>query len=434
MLRFKFSILLIAIVVILSPSLIQARWTLTPRLYVEEEYDDNLFLEETDEQDDFITTVSPGVNLEYETPTADVALDYELRRSLYRDFSDLDFTGHHGRVDARKDFGPRLSAGIREIFIKSQDPIELTGIGDFERPSVRIGERQRYTRNILQPDITLHFGERRSFGLQYLNNTLRNDRKDIADEDQNAFDALLVFDFNAHNGIELFYEHVKRDYDSTTPPEISRDHDGDEIRGRYIYRFDPRTSVFAECRYYERRFDLETPAFFDYQVYEPKLGFSRDLFENVSFSASAGYTIRETDARDDDETFFGRLDFSRRQERLTAHVYAETGFDEDFSSAENLGFSEFWVVGLNSTYQLVERLSLGGFFFVERDDFVDVDRTDKLWRIRGSLSYEVLKKWLFLSFDYIYDKRDSNLAFESYTDNRYIGRITTQFEFEELFQ
>jgi len=74
------------------------------------------------------------------------------------------------------------------------------------------------------------------------------------------------------------------------------------------------------------------------------------------------------------------------------------------------------------------------FFFVERDDFVDVDRTDKLWRIRGSLSYEVVKKWLFLSFDYIYDRRDSDLAFESYTDNRYIGRITTQFEFEELFQ
>ena len=433
MFRISFLYLVVAIFAIFSPTLVSARWSLTPRLYVEEQYDDNIFLTQINEQDDFITIVSPGVNLEYQTPIEIIDLDYEFRRSFYSDLSELDFSGHRGRAEARKDFSPRFSAGIRELFIRSEDPIELTGIPTFERPSIRIGRRNRYTRNIVEPDATFRFGENRSIRLGYRNNILRNKREDIADQDENAINSLLAFRFNIHNGIEVSCEHINQNYDPTIPPQPPRDFDGDEIRGRYTYYFDPRTSAFVEYRYYQRDFDRETEGFVDYKVHDPRLGFSRDLYEYVSVSATAGYALRDTKGRDDEEAFSGRLDFSGQYKQLAADVYGEVGFDEDFLSAEILGFYEFWRAGFNGRYQLLERLWADGSFYVERDRFVDLNRRDKILNIRGRLNYQVLR-WLFLSFDYQYNERDSNIPFESYTDNRYFGRITVQYDIAEQFQ
>ena len=257
---------------------------------------------------------------------------------------------------------------------------------------------------------------------------MRNQAEDAADQDQNALNALLAFRFNIHNGIEVFCEHINQDYDPTP-----RDFDGDEIRGRYTYYFDPRTSAFVEYRYYQRDFDRETEGFVDYKVHDPRLGFSRDLYEHVSVSATAGYALRDTKGRDDEEAFSGRLDFSGQYKQLAADVYGEAGFDEDFLSAEILGFYEFWRAGFNGRYQLLERLWADGSFYVERDRFVDLNRRDKIWNIRGRLNYQVLR-WLFLSFDYQYNERDSNIPFESYTDNRYFGRITVQYDIAEQFQ
>ena len=90
-------------------------------------------------------------------------------------------------------------------------------------------------------------------------------------------------------------------------------------------------------------------------------------------------------------------------------------------------------MGFNGRYQLLERLWAYGYFYYEEDDFVDLNREDEIWDARAGLNYQLLK-WLFLSFDYQYNKRDSDIPFQSYTDNRYFGRITAQYDVAEYFQ
>ncbi len=432
MVHLTFTLPLVAVFLMCTVALTHAGWSFTPRLYLQEQYDDNIFLTETNEEDDFVTTISPGINLAHETPTQQIKLDYEIQKFLYDDFSELDYTGHRGHGEARKDFGPRFSAGITERFINSEDPIELTGRAIFERPSIRSGERNPYTRNIVEPEMTFRFGEKRSIRLGYRNHILRNEREDIADQDEDTANALLSYRYNIHNGLEFSYEYIDHEYGATTPAETPRDFDGNEIRGRYTYYFDPRTAAFAEYRYYETNFDQESTRFFDYEIHNPRLGFSRDLYENLSFNASIGYVFRKAEDRDDEQAFSGRLDFSGRLNRLFGDVYAESGFDEDLLSAENLGFNQFRRAGVNSGYQLLERLWARAFFYVEEDTFVDLDRKDTLWNLRGSLTYQPLK-WLYLSFDYERNERDSNIAFQSYVDNRYLGRLTVEYDVAELF-
>ncbi len=431
MCRFKFLVVAVILLLIFSPSLAEAKWSLTPRVSVEGQYDDNIFLTERDEQDDFITTVSPGVSLNYLAPTGEIILDYEFRRSFYSDFSELDFSGHRGRAEARADVVHWFGAGIRETFIRDEDPIELTGLDEFESPSIRTGRRNRYTRNIVEPEAVVRFGENRSIRLGYRNNILRNKREDIADLDGNAGNALLTFGLNIRHILEVFYEHINQEYDETIPPTDDRDHDGDEVRGRYTYHFNPKTTAFLEYRYLQRDFDRESARFVDYEVHNPNLGFTRDLYENVTLSASGGYAVRDADGRKDEDAFFGRGNFSAVYKRLTLSLYGETGVGEDFLSAESLGFNEFWRAGIDARYQLLERLQIAGFFYIEEEDFTDLDRKDTTWSVSGTLSYQILR-WLFLDLEYEHNERDSNIDFESYDDNRYFGRITVQYDIAEF--
>jgi hypothetical protein len=429
-----FGLLLMVIWITLFPWLAEARWSLTPRLYVEGEYDDNIFLTERNEQEDFITTISPGINLNYQTPTATITLDYEYRRSFYDDFPELDFSAHRGRAEAHKDFTQWFAAGIRETFIWSQDPIELTGIEEFESPSIRTGRRSRYMRNIVEPEVTFLFGENRSIRLGYRNNILRNKAEDIADQDRHAGNALLAFRFNINNGIEVFYEHIIQEYKETTPPTIDRDFDGDEIRGRYTYYFDPKTAAFIDYQYYQRNF--ETTASGDYKIHNPTAGFSREIFENVTVTASAGYAVRDAEGREDEGTFSGTGDISgdlSPYQRLRLSLLGSAGFGEDYTSAEPLGLNEFWRAGFNATYQPFRRLWLGGFFYIERERYVDLDRADTLWSARGNVALEIFR-WLFLSFEYVHSARDSNVSGEGYRDNRYLGRLMTQYDVAEFFR
>jgi hypothetical protein len=261
---------------------------------------------------------------------------------------------------------------------------------------------------------------------------LRNDRDNEADQDENRGNALLTYRFNIHNGIEIFGEYITKDYDKTIPPRPDRDFDGYTTSGRYIYYFDPKTSAFVEYQYVYRDFDNPSLAFFDYEIHTPSIGFSRDLYENVTLSASAGYAYRDTERPgDDEEAFFGRTDLVIEYKRLRLSVYGETGVDEDFFTAESLGFNKFWRAGINAQYQLLERLRVRGFFYVEEEDFTDINREDTTYNFRGMLDYQILR-WLFLDLEYEYNKRDSERALQDYDNNRYLARLTVAYDIAEF--
>ena len=67
-------LLFLTLILCLSSSLAYARFTLTPGVDLSVEYDDNIFLDDDNEQDDVITTVSPNVNLTWETARLDVSM------------------------------------------------------------------------------------------------------------------------------------------------------------------------------------------------------------------------------------------------------------------------------------------------------------------------------------------------------------------------
>jgi hypothetical protein len=397
---------------------------------VEQQYDDNLFLTERDEQDDFATVLGPGISFGYESPTALVELDYQYRRYFYYDFTELDYDDHRGTLEARKDFTPWFSAGVRDRFVRSEEPIELSGTEEFERQSIRQGERNSYIRNIIEPEAIFRFDENSSLRLGYRNRILRNKADNEADQDENAGNVLLTYRLSIHNELQLYYEHIDQNYDQTDPPQLPRDFKADITRGRYTYYFSPITSVFAEYRYVNKDLDQENPGFLDYEIHNPRVGFSRDLYENISLTVSGGYAARKTDEKDDEEIFASRLDFTGRYKRLDATVYGERGYFDDYTSADSDGFYKFWSAGFNGNYQFLQRLWLDAFISFAELEFVDLDRTDKYYTARARLNYRVLR-WAYVSLDYRYDERDSNRPLRDYQRNTVFFRITFEYDVAE---
>ena len=52
------------------------RVELTPRISVSEVYNDNIYLDYTNEESDYLTTVSPGINLTMSSQHTSLSLDY----------------------------------------------------------------------------------------------------------------------------------------------------------------------------------------------------------------------------------------------------------------------------------------------------------------------------------------------------------------------
>jgi len=412
---------------------VQARWSLAPRVSVQESYNDNLFATETNKQDDFATIISPGIDLKYETPTTLLDLDYEFKKFFWVESSEQNYSQHIGTLQTRKDFTPWFSTRIREVFISSEDPVEPTVKGESEEPSVRVGERNRYIRNILEPGVDFRFGERTSFELEYRNRILRNDAKDVRDQDENRIRVLLDHGFDAHNGFKLSYSHIDLDYGSTDPPSIPRDFTGYILGGRYTYSFDPITSVFFDYRYFRKELDQPSAAFPDYQGHSPKVGFSRNLHENISLTVTGGYDLRKAEDGDDKRVFTGKLQFSGQYKRLSADISGRTGFADDFASAESLGFNRTRQIGLFARYQFLERLSLDAGFNFEELEFTDIDRTDKYYRLHSTLNYRLFK-WAYLRFGYNYNERDSSAPNNSYRRNIVFFGITFEYDIAERFQ
>jgi len=112
-----------------------------PRLGVEEEWNDNIFLERRGKNSDFITRIKPGISLEYPFGFHQVKLGYDANLEYYNEYSDLDAVNYttSGSLLLRSD----LFDLSPSIYYASQ----------FRRPEEEVGERDR--RMITRPAITI---------------------------------------------------------------------------------------------------------------------------------------------------------------------------------------------------------------------------------------------------------------------------------------
>jgi opacity protein-like surface antigen len=102
----------------------QAGWYLTPRLSLAEEYNDNITFQQQ-KVSDFITRLTPGLRIGYDSEPLAVLLDYETSFELYAENSEFNNVGDNQRGALILRYAPdrRLTLGLVASFVYSlQNP------------------------------------------------------------------------------------------------------------------------------------------------------------------------------------------------------------------------------------------------------------------------------------------------------------------------
>jgi hypothetical protein len=414
-----------------------------PYLGLQEVYSDNINLTATDRKDDFITTISPGFRFSTSPPTSSlisglfnepaagpglvvipgqlptlrpspdpsgVDLNYLLGLVFYAKNSELNYVSHQGRLNAWHAFNPDFTLGLRDYFIRSEEPRErdYTFGAPIDQFFVSVQrERAVYTRNVFEPTAAYRFGPEDLFTLYYLNNIYQTQSSSSEDSQENFISPRLSYWFNLHNGIALEYGLMRGEF------ERSPDQWGQMPRARYTYRFDPNTSIFGEYIYIGRDFD---PPGRDYEIHNPSVGIQHAFGPTLTGIVQAGYFRQNLAAGPSADGPTYNVGLTGALDRTTYVLSFQGGYREDYFTSQNLGFTRYYRSLGRIFHRFTEGTTCGLVGSYEVIEYGSRQK-DNIWRILGNASYSIFN-WLTLSLTVGYQENDSTVATAEYRENR----------------
>jgi hypothetical protein len=377
------------------------------RISASEEYDSNIYLQEDNEEDDWITLIGPGLTLTLKTEETEASLNYDIRYADYAQNDENDGVRHSLTLTGFKGIpvAEHITLDLDESLYITEDPIEISEDVTSERRT-----RDRYYRNTAGGRINYLFGERDFLYAGFHHIWLKNDDPSVEDSQRYRPMAGMTYWFNIRNGLSLEYSYSRGEF------EVSDDYDQHLSNATYSYRFSPKTQTDLSYTCDSLNYDGIQE---DYIVHTSSLGVSHQISEHISGSVSGGYYIIDRERSDNASGFYGNLNGTFEFEKGTLTLAGSSGYRQQFYEAENLGVSEYWRGSAKLNYQLLERLatSLSGFY--QQDDYIETvpEQEDNTLGADCGFIYDLFD-WLSASLRFSYRERDSDINQFDYQDYR----------------
>jgi hypothetical protein len=304
-----------------------------PSLFVEEAYNDNINSSSDNEEDDWITTIQPGISLEYDSRSVTAVIDYSLRYLFYKE--------------------------------NSEDNLE-----EFE--------------DVQQANAMIDFFEGRPFTL-HLSETISREALDETDDNElsesnrsTVYHLTVVpeYDLRLSSTLLVIFGY---EFDHIVYVEDEGD-DSIEHTGRVTVVKDLSDSTSVNAGYAYRIFDADDDADFDRHDYSAGIDYNRG--DRISVSVSGGYSDIEYDSGYTTDNINWAASLSYRQ---SAALLYTTALSQDYVVSASDGLTETLGASLGAVY---EKDSTGAELstFWEDSDYILDDREDRVLGIRGSLS------------------------------------------------
>jgi hypothetical protein len=403
-----------------------------PYITAQEEYSTNILLSTNrNKLDDWITTVTPGLQFSHlEAGRVGIDLDVNGGYNYYAKNNGFSYWSASGRLDSWYAVTPSLTFRLRDYLIRSDAARENVYNNQYNADGQYIGNTQPgqyllstvsgvqaiYLRNVVEPSMEYRFGKENLFSLLYRNNIYRNENPLFEDSMENTLNPKLTYWFDINNGVSLDYYLTWNTYQHSPDQLVNG------VTPRYTYRFNPKTSIFAEFHFeYE---DFKSPGV-DYYVYNPSLGIEYKFSPTLTGLAQGGYWWNIPKGGSKSEGPFFDLSLTQRAARTLYTLAFQGGYEEDYITAQNLGFTKHYRGYGTINHQFTGRLSgqLTGsmervWYSAEADN-----RKDWIWDARVGASYELFQ-WLTVALEGSYRGANSNISIRDYTEFSGLFRIT----------
>jgi hypothetical protein len=392
-----------------------------PRISISETYTDNLNLDNSDEKEDFISTISPGFTLNIDARSRGIRLSYDTGYSFYNDYNEYNGWRHSANLAGWAYSSKRTRLEITDRFLYTEDPND-----DEDEDNTIRTDRQIYYRNTAGVSLTHQFGEADSIALAYNYSILEND--DDTEEDNSRYtpSANLTFWLVPRLwSLDTGVSYTRAEFTGSSQVEDLSD-DFDQWTGsiRLTRVVNRDLSVFTT--YKHTWLDYEGDEI-DYQIYDPSLGLAYTWGKDARLSLSVGYYVQDKEAGDDESglTLNGDIGKTWRSKRSSINLSGASGYEQSYYGAENLGFDIFYSAKVSATYELSRHFSGDAYASYRRDEYseTDDDRKDNTTRTGIGLSAQ-LTRWLSSRLGYAYKTVDSDEAEDEYTENRVILTFT----------
>ncbi len=382
---------------------------ITPSLSLGSLYDDNIDLDNTDEQSDWIFTLTPGVVFNVASQKNNFSLNYAPSIVRYKERDENDTVRHAASMTFNQALTQNLEFRISDTYLKSEEPLEETeNIIGVRRT------RESYQRNNGDVSMRYSFGSSNMFEVGYNNSWLEND--DVTIDDGTIEDpyASYLYWFNVKHGLELNAGYTRAEFtrDNNTPPDDD-DYSGLTQGIGYRYRYNPQSTFFMHYDFTDRDFKGST---IDYEVYEGRLGLEKNISQDMSYSISAGYLLRKTDLDEEDDGLNADISLTKTFNRGSLNISGSSGWNEAYLEADSRGFTKYQSVTSSFNYQATENLS-NNISLSYRQDKDEDSRKSKTVSAGYGWSWAFLR-YYSMSLNYTCSVRDDDIGTDDYLVNR----------------
>lgn len=324
---------MVLVSLLLPASLAWSALEFHPYLTLGEEYNDNINLSASNEEEDWITTIEPGIHLTYDNRSVAATVDYALRYRLYKN-NDQDNLDRF--KDVQQANATALFFGGRPFTVRVSEMISRVALDTRDDNLYSDADRSTLYHLMVSPEYNWRLTPTFSmvFGYGY-------DRLDYVEPAGN--------DSEEHTGRVSLVKTLSADA---------------EVFARYAYRVHQSN-------------DEE-----DYDRQDYTLGLTYQLGARTTASVEGGYSTVEYDSGFDTDTTTWLVNLSYRlSEALT---YSLT-YSQDFTLTALDGLTETQEATLSAVYQK-ESLTASAGVFWNQSDYVRENRNDEAVGVRCDLS------------------------------------------------
>ncbi len=331
--------------------------TVSPIIISNVEYTDNIFFSEENEESDFITTVSFGVDAQYTERTGGIEIAYHPSYSIYGQFDENNTLRHDADLHIWKYIAENTQILFDNAFLLTEDPLSEDDLIRDDEIIIAGDDTARTSRNEYYSNTTIAqfvhtWDTENQLRTNFRYSFLENDDPEVEDNEEYRPEIDLVYWFSVFYGIHVNGAYTRGVYKEDSEFIGTPTDDFDNWFGSLILtrRYSRHFFLFLQYDHIYRNYDGDLDD--DYEVYMPSMGFDWQIERDLHLRMGGGYFFQDVDDEEDEEGLLlnAIIDKTWRFRRGTIVLSGNTGIDQNDFGADNLGLEQYVSVGLDADY------------------------------------------------------------------------------------